>query len=268
VSDFLRVMADNSRMRADAAARDRPLRMLRELASAAPAPRSLGAFGAGFDLIAEIKPSSPSEGRFPERDPIVAAAGYRKGGAGMLSVLTEPSSFGGSLEVLRRVSASTDIPVMAKDFLVDSYQVYEARQAGADGVLVIARILSDEMLQEMMEVVRELGMFALLEAFDEDDLIRLRRAAVGLTDVVLGVNCRDLDTLEIVPGRHQELAGLLPEGTVSVAESAMRSEEDIERVASLGYKAALVGSALMRSETATDLVRSMVAAGRRVAVTA
>jgi indole-3-glycerol phosphate synthase len=186
----------------------------------------------------------------------------------MLSVLTEPSSFGGSLEVLRRVSASTDIPVMAKDFLVDSYQVYEAREAGADGVLVIARILPDEMLQAMIEVVGELGMFALLEAFDEDDLIRLRRAADGSTDVLIGVNCRDLDTLEIVPGRHQELAGLLPDGNVSVAESAMRSEEDIERIASLGYKAALVGSALMRSETATDLVRSMVAAGRRVAVTA
>ncbi|HEX5695119.1 MAG TPA: indole-3-glycerol-phosphate synthase [Acidimicrobiia bacterium] len=268
MSDFLRAMADKSRMRADEAARLRPSGMIQELALAAPGPRPLGAFGAGFDLIAEIKPSSPSEGRFPERDPIVTAAGYRKGGAGMLSVLTEPSSFGGSLEVLRRVSVSTDLPVMAKDFLVDSYQVYEAREAGADGVLVIARILSDEMLQAMIEVVRELGIFALLEAFDEDDLIRLHQAAEGYTEVLIGVNCRDLDTLEIVPGRHQELAGLLPEGTVNVAESAMRSEEDIERVAALGYTAALVGSALMRSENATDLVRSMVAAGRRVAVTA
>jgi len=268
VSEFLATMADRSRERADAAARQHPPEGLRELALSGPRPRPLGQFGATFDLIAEIKPSSPSEGRFPDRDPAAAATGYQSGGAGMLSVITEPSSFRGSLDNLRRVVAVAEIPVMAKDFLVDTYQVYEARRAGADGVLLIARILSDELLAAMIEVTGELGMFALLEAFNGEDLVRLSAAADGFDNLLFGVNCRDLDTLKIVPKRHEELIGLLPAGRIAVAESAMRGEEDAERIASLGYRAALVGSALMRSEAAPDLVRSMVDAGRRVAVSA
>lgn len=268
MSAFLETMARTSRQRADEAARLRPIEELRESAFSGPLPRPLGLFGETFDLIAEVKPRSPSEGAFPDRDPVMVADGYRSGGAAMLSVLTEPSSFGGSLDILRRVTATADVPVMAKDFLVDTYQVYEARQAGADGVLVIARILSEETLTAMIAAVEESGMFALLEAFDADDLRRISEVGGGRHNVLIGVNCRDLETLDIVPERHEQLAGLLPAGKVAVAESAMSGPEDVERIAGFGYGSALVGSALMRSEDAPGLIQSMVDAGRRVAVTA
>ena len=266
MSAFLETMARTSRLRAEEAARRRPIEELRESVLIGPPPRPLGLFGGTFDLIAEVKPRSPSERAFPDRDPVIVADGYRSGGAAMLSVLTEPSSFGGSLDILRKVNASADIPVMAKDFLVDTYQVYEARQAGADGVLVIARILNEETLTAMIAAADESGMFALLEAFDAADLRRVSDVG-GRDNVLIGVNCRDLDSLEIVPERHEQLAGLLPADKVAVAESAIHRPEDAERVAGLGYGSALVGSALMRSEDAPGLIRSMVDAGRRVAVT-
>ncbi len=229
--------------------------------------RSIGSFGEMFDLIAEVKPRSPSGGVFPERSPAGdAALGYEAGGAGMISVLTEPSEFGGSIEKLRAVASAVSIPVLAKDFLVDPIQVYEAREAGADGVLLIARILDDDAMAELLDAAAECGLFALLEAFDEADLGRISEVARGRVDLLAGVNCRDLDTLGIVPGRHEALAGHLPPALVTVAESAMLGSADIERVASLGYRAALVGTALMKSDDPDALVREMVDAGRRVSV--
>jgi indole-3-glycerol phosphate synthase len=269
MSAFLATMAERSRQRADAAARSRPLESLRELIESGPDPRPLRGFGSTFDVIAEIKPRSPSEGSFPDRDPVAAATRYQDGGASVLSVLTEPSSFGGSLDNLRSIAAAVSLPVMAKDFLVDSYQVFEARQAGADGILVVARILSDEEMAEMIGIASELGMFTLAEAFDGADLERISRLAPGFENVVIGVNCRDLDTLEIKPERHEELAERLPEGLVAVAESAIAGPGDVEKVAGLGYRGVLVGSALMKSEDPGRLVAGLVAAGRRaVAVTA
>jgi indole-3-glycerol phosphate synthase len=242
---------------------------LREAALSRPRPRPLRDFGSTFDVIAEIKPRSPSEGSFPAHDPVTAAHDYQRGGAAMLSVLTEPSAFGGSLDILRQVAAGSEVPVMAKDFLVDPFQVFEARLAGADGVLVIARILSDQVMADIIGSAGELGMFALAEAFDGDDLRRLAAAVDGLANVLVGVNCRDLDSLDIVPERHEELAEHLPPGVVAVAESAITRPEDVERVASFGYRAVLVGSALMKQDDPARLVHRMVGAGRRaVAVTA
>lgn len=267
MSRFLETMAQRSRDRVEAARRVAVDDLLGSALSA-PAARPLGSFGEIFDLIAEVKPRSPSEGVFPEHLPAAAARGYERGGAAMISVLTEPSQFGGSLDMLRAVSGTVSLPVMAKDFIVDPYQVYEAREAGADGILVIARILDDDAGAAILDAAAQTGMFALLEAFDRDDLDRLPALAAGRPTVLVGVNCRDLETLDIVPERHHELAGHLPAGLVAVAESAIGGPADIERVASLGYGAALVGSALMRSGDAAGLVRSMVDAGRRtVAVT-
>jgi indole-3-glycerol phosphate synthase len=265
MSGFLDSMIRTSRARVDAASRLRPLEEVEESILATRPPRPLRDFGIRFDLVAEVKPRSPAEGALPGRDPEAASVAYEQGGAGMISVLTEPSAFGGSLSNLRRVSQSVGVPVLAKDFLVDPYQVYEAREAGADGVLLIARIVSDESLAIMLATVAGLDMFTLLEAFDHEDLERAAESASGRHDVVIGVNCRDLDTLAIVPKRHRDLAGNLPTGQVAVAESGMRGPEDIERVAALGYGAALVGTALMKSGDATATVRSMLDAGRRVA---
>lgn len=265
MSRFLETMAQRSRDRVEAAGRGLSVEELRDRALSAPSPRPLGDFGAIFDLIAEVKPRSPSEGVFPERPPGTAAEGYERGGAAMISVLTEPSEFGGSLDQLQTVSERVSVPVMAKDFIVDPYQVYQARRSGADGALVIARILDDDAAAGILDAAAELGMFALLEAFDSVDLARLHALAAGRPNVLIGVNCRDLETLDIAPERHEELAGLLPSGPVAVAESAISGPDDVERVASLGYGAALVGSALMRSGDATGLVLSMVDAGRRTA---
>jgi len=266
LSAFLRSMAELSRRRVDAAARIRPFSDLeREVMSLSPV-RSLGSFGEQFDLIAEIKPRSPSEGSFPVRDPVATAHGYVAGGAAVLSVLTEPSEFGGSLLDLERVSGAVDIPVMAKDFLVDRYQVCQARLAGADGVLVVVRILDDPTMVSLLDAAGGLGMFTLLEAFDLEDIRRITGIAAGVPNVLIGVNCRDLDSLSIVPNRHEELAGELPQGMVAVAESSIGGAADAERVARLGYRAALVGSALMRDDDAPALVGSLLSAARRIGV--
>ena len=263
MSRFLDTMAARSRQRAEQATARSSLSERREAVLSGSGPRSIGTFGAVFDVIAEVKPRSPSEGAFPERRPAETAEGYQTGGAAMISVLTEPSEFGGSIEMLEAVAAAVSVPVLAKDFLVDPIQVYEAREAGADGVLVIARILSDEAILEILDAVSESGAFALIEAFDGDDLKRIRRVVSGRENLVVGVNCRDLDTLEVVPERHAALAGQLPGEVVSVAESAMQDPADIERVATYGYRAALVGSALMRTDDPGQLVSEMIEAGRR-----
>jgi indole-3-glycerol phosphate synthase len=263
LSRFLDTMAARSQQRSEDTARSRSLHQRREKVLAGPEPRSLGSFGSVFDVIAEVKPRSPSEGTFPQRPVADTALTYQAGGAGMISVLTEPSEFGGSIEMLQAVSAAVSIPVLAKDFLVDPIQVYEAREAGADGVLVIARILSDETMSQVLGAVSDCGAFALLEAFDEDDLARIRTAVAGRDNVIAGVNCRDLDTLEVVPERHETLADQIPANVVTVAESAMQTSADVERIAAHGYRAALVGSALMRADDPAFLVSEMVEAGRR-----
>jgi indole-3-glycerol phosphate synthase len=223
----------------------------------------LGGFGEIFDIIAEIKPRSPAEGALVERPSVDLGRAYEAGGAAMISVLAEPSEFGGSIEMVGAVAGAVTIPVLAKDFLTDPIQVYQAREAGADGVLVIARILDDEGMAALLDTVSECGCFALLEAFDEADLARVSPLASDRPDLLVGVNCRDLDTLQVVPDRHLELAGALSQGVVGVAESAIGGPADIERVAAHGYRAALVGSALMRAEEPKVLVRDLIEAGRR-----
>lgn len=263
MSRFLELMAERSRERVEVAEAARPLQELRETVLTGMPPRQLDGFGDHFDLIAEVKPRSPSEGPFPERDPAATAAAYASAGAAVISVLTEPSQFGGSLANLAAVSRIVSVPVMAKDFIVHPYQVFEARMSGADGVLVIARILDDETMNAMFDTVREIGMFALAEAFDAPDLTRISAHIEGRNDVLVGVNCRDLDTLEVVPERHRLIAPHLPPGNVPVAESAIASPADVEEVVALGYRAALVGSALMRANEPGELVGAMVAAGRK-----
>lgn len=261
MSRFLAEMEAGSRRRLEDARRIRPFPLVEEEAGARLPARSLAGFGARFDLIAEIKPRSPARGRLPDRDPVAQAEQYLAGGAAMLSVLTEPDVFGGSLPLLERVSGFASLPVMRKDFLVDPYQVYEARAAGADGVLLVGRLLDDASLGLMLAAVRELDMFALLEAFHGDELDRLA-AAPGAH--LLGVNCRDLDTLRVEPDRHGALAGKLPIGRVTVAESGAARPEDTARLAGMGYGAVLVGTALMEADEPSALVAALVEAGRGV----
>jgi indole-3-glycerol phosphate synthase len=154
---------------------------------------------------------------------------------------------------------------MRKDFLVDPYQVLEARVAGAGGVLLIMRMLSRETLGALIECARSQGLFVLLEAFDARDLERMHEvvaADTGRSTLLAGVNCRDLATLEVVPERLLELAPLLPGGVPPVAESGVAAAEDARRLAAAGYRLLLVGSALMRDQDPAGLARALIDAGR------
>lgn len=248
MSDFLSEMADLSLARARAAREKRTVTGLDfRLASARP-PVALGFSDEGFDVIAEAKLSSPSEGRLTDGeatfDQVVELAKiYAAHGAAAISVLTEPSRFSGTLDHLEAAAGSVPLPVMRKDFLVDPIQILEARAAGASGVLLIARILAGKLLEEMTDQTLDLGMFALIEIFDRSDL----ETAVRVFDreVLVGVNCRDLSTLDVDLSRFENLAPLLPDYLPAVAESGITTPDQMAAVAGLGYNMALVGSSLV-----------------------
>jgi indole-3-glycerol phosphate synthase len=274
--DFLAQMAAGSRQRVDAAKRAWGEADLLARALASPPPPRLRRDSNGFDLIAEMKLRSPAVGQLKTNDEDVGArvTAYARAGAAAVSVLTEPSRFDGSmahLELATRVLRPLDVPAMRKDFLVDPYQVIEARLAGAGGVLIILRMLSRAALDSLIERARSLGLFVLLEAFDESD-IELMHDIVeehsrGGVEILAGVNCRDLATLQIVPRRLDELAHLLPTGVPRVAESGVVSPDDARRVAAAGYEFALVGSALMQGGDPGTLAAALLTAGRAAAST-
>ena len=269
--DFLEQMAAGSRQRADAAKRGCSDAELRARALAAPLPPRLWRHEAGFDLIAEMKLRSPAVGQLKSGDEDVSArvTAYAHAGAAAVSVLTEPSRFDGSMEHLElatRALRPLHVPAMRKDFIVDPCQVSEARLAGAGGVLVIIRMLPRAELDALIDRARELSLFVLLEAFDEADL-ELMHAIVEShaksgVEMLAGVNCRDLTTLQIVPRRLDELAHLLPTSVPRVAESGVGTAEDARRVAAAGYELALVGSALMQGGDPRALAAAMLEAGR------
>jgi indole-3-glycerol phosphate synthase len=177
--------------------------------------------------------------------------------------LTEPSRFDGELAHLEAVVAAVpNTPVMRKDFLVEPAQVLEARAAGASGVLLITTMLDDAKLQTMIDCAFEHGMFVLLESFDEDDLERSARFLGSDGQLLIGVNTRNLRTLEVDGDRLHKLAAHLPDATC-VAESGLQVAEDAARVAGWGYSMALVGTALMRSDDPAVLITSMRNAGAR-----
>jgi indole-3-glycerol phosphate synthase len=241
--DFLQQMAESSARRAANALQATNLCDMRSNAEHMPPARALKI--PEFALIAEIKRAAPSSGTLTGKlDVAERARQYEEAGAAAVSVLTEPQKFLGSLQDLRDAKAATSLPVMRKDFLVQPYQVFEARANGADGVLLIAALFSDPVLKEMLEIAGYLGMFALVEAFDETDIQRAQDAGAAL----VGVNCRNLRSLAIDFERFQVLRPLIDADRIAVAESGIVSAADLQRVRELGYHAALVGSALMRED--------------------
>jgi len=268
-ADFLAAMAQASQQRLAQARALRPQSELQALADALPDPPRLTLSPGGFDLIAEVKLRSPAAGQLKAGSEDIAArvAHYADAGAAAISVLTEPSRFDGSLSHLTQAVAGLAgrIPAMRKDFLVDPYQLYEARVAGAGGVLIILRMLSRAQIEELLETAARLRLFVLLEAFDEPDLglaAQLVREYRARATLLVGVNCRDLTTLKVVPGRLEALAALLPRDVPRVAESGVSSLEDAARLASQGYDVALVGSALMQAADPLVLAAALLEAGR------
>jgi len=273
--DFLASMADASRARVEVAQRELPTEALRERLAQLPRPPLLRCTG-GFDLIAELKLRSPAVGVLQgdaEPDVVGRVALYAAAGAAAVSVLTEPTRFDGRLEHLAQAAqalAGRGVPAMRKDFLVDPYQVLEARAAGAGGVLVILRMLGRRQIEALIDGALEHSLFVLLEAFDEPDVQLARELvearATSTTQLLVGINCRDLTTLQVIPGRLEAMAGVLnaelPPGVARVAESGVASAADAARMAAAGYDLALVGSALMSGRDPAALAGAMLTAGR------
>jgi len=270
VSAFLEEMAAASRARLAAARALRSLAAVEAAARAAPPPPPLRLDARGFDLIAELKLRSPAAGVLQRAGEDLAArvGAYARAGAAAVSVLTEPSRFDGSLGDLAAAAAALTprgVPAMRKDFLVDPYQVFEARAAGAGGVLVILRMLPPADTRALLECAAALGLFVLLEAFDARDIAlmhELIESHRGAAPLLAGVNCRDLTTLQVVPRRLLELAPLLPGSAPRVAESGIGTADDARAAAAAGYSLALVGSALMRGDDPAALAAALLAAGR------
>jgi indole-3-glycerol phosphate synthase len=263
MSDFLEQMAAGSRARVRQAKLEIGESALLEQALSTPAPPPLRRHPEGFDLIAELKLRSPAAGPLKDATEDVAARvrAYAGAGAAVVSVLTEPTRFDGSLAHLEQAVAVLTplaVPVMRKDFLVEPYQVMEARRAGAGGVLVILRMLSREALSGILDCARQLGLFVLLEAFDEHDIERMHERVAQPGELLAGLNCRDLATLQVVPERLIDLCPLLPATVPRVAESGVTRPEEAARMAQAGYQLALVGSALMQGAAPGELAASML----------
>jgi indole-3-glycerol phosphate synthase len=271
MSGILHDIARASLERVEQARRREPEAALwRRAADLPPAP-ALKLHPDKFDIIAELKLRSPAVGALAGADADIESrvTAYARGGAAAVSVLTEPTRFDGDLQHLARASAALTplgVPAMRKDFLVDHYQVMEARAHGAGGVLVILRLLDHGRIVDLLDCAAMLKMFVLLEGFDEQDMALATRLVEERTDrveqLLVGLNSRDLDTLEVVPERLESLVDKLPDEVPRVAESGVATAEDAARLAGVGYRMALVGRALMAQEKPETLIRAMLTAGR------
>ncbi len=233
-------------VREDLAVRRRPLSQLHEeISSAAPVIDAHPRLRAHeMNIIAEVKRSSPSKGALAEiSDPVDLARRYEDAGAAIVSVLTERRRFGGSLEDLIAVRKGIDIPILRKDFMVDEYQFLEARAAGADVILLIVAALSKNQLKDYYDLATELGMAALIEVHTRQEL----EDALEIDPRIVGVNARNLKTLEIDLAAFSELIPEIPEGIIRVAESGISQRSEVEMAQSSGASAILVGETLVRS---------------------
>ncbi|HEY8532433.1 MAG TPA: indole-3-glycerol phosphate synthase TrpC [Micromonospora sp.] len=253
-------------VREDVALREQrvPLEKIRKLAEAAPPPRD--AYAAlcqpGVAVIAEVKRKSPSRGQLAEiPDPAQLAVEYAAGGARCISVLTEGRWFGGSLDDLAAVRAAVNVPLLRKDFIVSTYQVHEARAYGADLVLLIVAALEQKVLVGLLERIESLGMTALVEVHTEEEADRALEAGAR----VIGVNARNLRTLEVDRSVFERIAPGLPNDVVKVAESGVRGPHDLIRYASAGADAVLVGEGLVTHKSPRDAVAELVNAGNHPA---
>ncbi|MAD91907.1 MAG: indole-3-glycerol phosphate synthase [Gammaproteobacteria bacterium] len=265
MSDFLKIMAS--------ASSDRAALINTSFSSADFDMPLVSLTFSDFDLIAEIKEHSPAEGDLSNKniDRISRAKAYSDGGAIAISVLTEPSRFGGDLSHMTQVvNAVPNTPVMRKDFLVEPIQILEARKAGASGILLVTTMLGDAKLREMLACAWDCGLFVLLESFSEEDLKRssdllknnANRDRLESGQFLMGINSRNLRTLEVNFERFRNLSNLLPAGKC-VAESGLNVSEDFSKVSSWGYNMALVGSSLMRSADPASMISKMKIAGAK-----
>ena len=242
-----------------------PLPELKEAARRAPdALDPMPAFRAsGVSVIAEVKRSSPSRGALATiDDPAGLARDYQAGGAATISVVTEQRRFGGSLADLEAVRAAVDIPVLRKDFIVTSYQLWEARAAGADLALLIVAALEQNQLEALLDRAQSIGLTPLVEVHDEEEVERALAAGATL----VGVNARNLKTLEVDRNCFARLAPRIPDHVVRVAESGVRGSRDVFDYAKQGANVVLVGETLVKGDDPRTTVADLVAAGAHPAL--
>ena len=244
-------------VREDLAARRLPMGQLHEALETAPTVRDCLPFliSSEMSVIAEVKRSSPSKGALaPITDPAGLAAQYEEAGAHVVSVLTEQRRFGGSLADLDAVRKAIELPILRKDFMVDEYQFYEARAHGADVVLLIVAALSKNQLEDYFHLSNELGMRSLIEVHTNDELER----ALEISPEIIGVNSRNLKTLEVDARAFAELIPQIPSSIARVAESGLSTREEVIFAQECGATAILVGEALVRSESPSVAINQLL----------
>lgn len=238
----------------------RPLPELIRACDRAPAVRRFGealrrTASDGVALIAEVKRRSPAKGSLhPDADAPALAAAYARAGAAAISVVTDERFFSGADADLREVKRRVGGPALRKDFTISSYQIYEARALGADAILLIVSMLSDDLLNTFLDTADCLGMDALVEAHTDDEV----RRAVALRAPIIGINNRDLATFEVDLGTTERLRSLIPDRTLVVSESGIASRADVERAAAAGAQAVLVGEALVTAADPAAKVRELL----------
>jgi indole-3-glycerol phosphate synthase len=256
--DLLATIVAATRARVQAQAERVPLDAVRTQAEQAPAPVGFRAALARADrvnVIAECKRRSPSRGVLRrEYDPVAIARAYEEAGAAAISVLTEPGFFDGDLDHLRTVRQAVRLPLLRKDFIVCAYQVWEARAAGADAVLLIVAALEDAVLESLVSEARALGLDVLVEVHDEAELGRALAAGADL----VGVNNRNLRTLAVDIDASRRLARLLPAHVIGVAESGLKTADDLRALRALGFGAFLVGERLMTAADPGAALREII----------
>lgn len=255
---FLDKIVDQTRIDIAQHKLELPLEQLQQLALEQPRPRDvLEAFESRdkIHLIAEVKRASPSKGMLaPDLDPVETALLYERHGASVISVLTEPHFFLGSPEYLTSIKNAVSIPVLRKDFIIDEYQVYEARAWGADMILLICAILDDQQLRHLLQQATALRMRVLVEVHSREEAQR----AIDAGAMIIGVNSRDLTTFEMNPYLLRDIRQMLPKNRIIVAESGIHSEADVRRLARYDVQAMLVGESLVVSNNIPDQIAMLL----------
>jgi len=256
MNDFLKKIAGIKRGEVKAARARVSLNELkaicRDLAPTRPFETALS--GEGIALIAEVKRASPSAGIIRDRfDPAALARAYEKGGAAAVSVLTEENYFLGDLDHLRLVKKAVRLPVLRKDFIIDEYQIYQSRAAGADAILLIVELLDRERLGDFLAIARSLKLACLVEAHGKKDLEK----AIAAEAAIIGVNNRDLKTLLVDLETSFNLLPLIPVGRLRVSESGIKTAADVSRLRAAGAHAVLVGEALLRDRNSAEKIKEL-----------
>jgi indole-3-glycerol phosphate synthase len=267
MSSILQKIVETKHLEVAAARVERPISQLKEVISGMSRP--LNFFNSitrrsdkPVNLIAEVKKASPSAGVIREDfDPVEIALAYQRAGADAISVLTDEQYFQGKLDYLRQIRAAVKLPLLRKDFVVDEYQIYEARAAGADAVLLIAECLATNELIDLQILATELGLTCLIEVHDLENLMRVRDNVIGFPHrsySLLGINNRDLRTFKVDLGNTLRMAELVEDRRVLVSESGINTHADILRIADAGVAAVLVGESLMRAKDIEASTRSLI----------